>query len=204
MCKIVSLLLFCLVSFSMSAQSSKVAVSYELCKDDMMRELMDFQDIRYYQVFIKGDFSGKMCNLVMVHCRDGQLSYDSPVRFQEKDSIIQLTYFAQSIDRDTVKMSLKSKAIHSTSKQDIKNCKSHILMETLTEEPLTTADTIPVIAYTTGLEQKFMFDGKPVIGIDYCGLRFAKVNPKEWPEKYGVKDFVYYIIYFEPFDMGKE
>lgn len=48
MCKIVSLLLFCLVSFSMSAQSSKVAVSYELCKDDMMRELMDFQDIRYY------------------------------------------------------------------------------------------------------------------------------------------------------------
>ena len=52
--------MFCLVSFSMSAQSSKVEVSYELCKDDMTRELMDFQDIRYYQVFIKGDFSGKM------------------------------------------------------------------------------------------------------------------------------------------------
>ena len=56
MCRIFTFLLFCLVSFSMSAQSSKVEVSYELCKDDMTRELMDFQDIRYYQVFIKGDF----------------------------------------------------------------------------------------------------------------------------------------------------
>ena len=163
----------------------------------MTRELMDFQDIRYYQVFIKGDFSGKMCNLVMVHCRDGQLSYDEPIRFQEKDSTIRLTYFAQSIDSDTAKISLKSKAVHSTRKYDVKNCKSHILMETYTEAPLTTADTIPVIAYTTGLVQNFMFEGKPVTGIDYCGLRFAKVNPKEWSEKYGVKDFVYYIIYFE-------
>ena len=188
----------------MSAQSSKVEVSYELCKDDMTRELMDFQDIRYYQVFIKGDFSGKMCNLVMVHCRDGQLSYDEPIRFQEKDSTIRLTYFAQSIDNDTAKISLKSKAVHSTRKYDVKNCKSHILMETYTEAPLTTADTIPVIAYTTGLVQNFMFEGKPVTGIDYCGLRFVKVNPKEWSDKYGVKDFVYYIIYFEPFDIGKE
>ena len=77
-------------------------------------------------------------------------------------------------------------------------------METYTETPLTTADTIPVIAYTTGLVQSFMFEGKPVTGIDYCGLRFAKINPEKWPEKYGVKDFVYYIIYFEPFDTGKE
>lgn len=204
MCRIFTFLLFCLVSFSMSAQSSKVEVSYELCKDDMTRELMDFQDIRYYQVFIKGDFSGKMCNLVMVHCRDGQLSYDEPICFQEKDSTIRLTYFAQSIDSDTAKISLKSKAVHSTRKYDVKNCKSHILMETYTEAPLTTADTIPVIAYTTGLVQNFMFEGKPVTGIDYCGLRFAKVNPKEWSDKYGVKDFVYYIIYFEPFDIGKE
>ena len=157
MCRIFTFLLFCLVSFSMSAQSSKVEVSYELCKDDMTRELMDFQDIRYYQVFIKGDFSGKMCNLVMVHCRDGQLSYDEPIRFQEKDSTIRLTYFAQSIDSDTAKISLKSKAVHSTRKYDVKNCKSHILMETYTEAPLTTADTIPVIAYTTGLVQNFMF-----------------------------------------------
>ncbi len=204
MCSVFTFLLFCLISFSMSAQSSKVEVSYELCEDDMIRELMDFQEIRYYKVFVKGDFSGKMCNLVMVHCRDGKFSYDKPVRFQEKDSVIQLTYFAQSVDADTSKISLKSKAIHSTSKYDVKNCKSHILMETYTETPLTTTDTIPVIAYTTGLIQSFMFEGKPVTGIDYCGLRFAKVNPEKWPEKYGVKDFVYYIIYFDPFDTGKE
>ncbi|WP_370861057.1 hypothetical protein [Parabacteroides faecis] len=205
MCRIWIFLVFCLASLLASAQSSKVEVSYELCEDDMIRELMDFQEIRYYKVFVKGDFSGKMCNLVMVHCRDGKFSYDNkPVRFQEKDSVIQLTYFAQSVDADTSKISLKSKAIHSTSKYDVKNCKSHILMETYTETPLTTADTIPVIAYTTGLVQSFMFEGKPVTGIDYCGLRFAKINPEKWPEKYGVKDFVYYIIYFEPFDTGKE
>lgn len=204
MCRIFTFLLFCLVSFSISAQSSKVEVSYSLCEDDMMRELMDFQGIRYYQVFIKGDFSGKMCNLVMVHCTDGQLSYDKPIRFQEKDSVIKLTYFAQSIDNDTTKISLKSKVMNSTRKYGIKNGGNHILMETFPAVPLTIADTIPVIAYTTGLEQKFMLDGKAVTSIDYCGLRYANVDPKEWTEKYGIKDFVYYMIYFEPFDTEKD
>ena len=45
MCSVFTFLLFCLISFSMSAQSSKVEVSYELCEDDMIRELMDFQEI---------------------------------------------------------------------------------------------------------------------------------------------------------------
>ena len=41
-----------------------------------------------------------------------------------------------------------------------------------------------------------MFEGKPVTGgliiVDYV---FAKVNPKEWSDKYGVKDFLFIISF---------
>lgn len=54
-------------------------------------------------------------------------------------------------------------------------------------------DTIPLVAYATGIVKKFDFgNGQILDGFDICGLRFSKVKPYDWKEKYGLDDYIYF------------
>ncbi len=56
-----------------------------------------------------------------------------------------------------------------------------------------TGDTIPLMAYTTGIPTKFDYgDGKVVEGVDICGLRYSKILPLEWQQKYDLPDYIYF------------
>ena len=48
---------------------------------------------------------------------------------------------------------------------------------------------IPIIRYTSGISVQG--------GIWFCGLRYSKVEPRKWYEKYGIDDYVYYTIRLE-------
>ena len=54
-------------------------------------------------------------------------------------------------------------------------------------------DTIPLMAYTTGIPQQFKIDGKLFKGYNICGLRYSKLHPSNWKEKYNdLPDFIYF------------
>lgn len=54
-------------------------------------------------------------------------------------------------------------------------------------------DTIPLVAYATGVPTKYdMGDGRILEGFNICGLRFSKVPPSQWGEKYNITDYLYF------------
>ena len=48
-------------------------------------------------------------------------------------------------------------------------------------------DTIPLMGYSQGIHKKF----KMGEGFDICGLRFSKLNPLKWKEKFNLSDYLY-------------
>ena len=55
------------------------------------------------------------------------------------------------------------------------------------------ADTIPLVAYTTGIPTKFdLGDGKTADGWYICGLRDSNVHPSQWKDRYHLPDYLYF------------
>lgn len=175
-----------------------ITVSYEFCTDPMLRKLITFQGIQYMSIQVHGVQKGKRCNLVRVDCKDGKLTYDTPLRFQAPDSAIIIEAFAQSVHPDTANIMLDLAGMSSARIYPVKSCKQHILMETLTDKTQHVTDTIPLFAYTTGKKEEFTYQGKKVTGTDFCGVRYSKTNPGEWKDKFGITDYFYYILCFDP------
>lgn len=71
---------------------------------------------------------------------------------------------------------------------------NHVLMQTYPEAGVSVADTIPVIAYTTGILHKVKHGDAVYDAVDYCGLRDSRTHPREWYAKYGIEDFIYYDV----------
>jgi hypothetical protein len=69
----------------------------------------------------------------------------------------------------------------------------YILMETLPPTPYTTSDEINLVAYTTGIKR--IHQGMDAY--DFCGLRYAKTDPKQWQEKFKLPRFVYFSLRLE-------
>lgn len=54
-------------------------------------------------------------------------------------------------------------------------------------------DTIPLVGYSTGIPQKFKLgNGQIYDGFHICGIRFSKINPYNWKEKYDLPDYLYF------------
>ena len=54
-------------------------------------------------------------------------------------------------------------------------------------------DTIPLVAYTTGIPKKYdLGNGNEIESWDICGLRYSKVPPLEWQKKYDLPDYIYF------------
>ncbi len=53
-------------------------------------------------------------------------------------------------------------------------------------------DTIPLMAYTTGIPMKKKVGDKVYSGYYICGVRYSKVHPSEWKEKYNLPDYIYF------------
>ena len=70
-------------------------------------------------------------------------------------------------------------------------------METYPAIKQTKEETIPLIAFTEGTPQIFEIAGRKLEGLDYCGVRDAKIHPSRWFEKFHIKDYVYFEIEFQ-------
>ena len=70
-------------------------------------------------------------------------------------------------------------------------------METYPAIKQTKEETIPLIAFTEGERGTWERNGFTLEGIDYCGVRDAKIHPSRWFEKFHIKDYVYFEIEFQ-------
>ncbi len=54
-------------------------------------------------------------------------------------------------------------------------------------------DTIPLVGYATGIPVKYDLGGGKIVDAYYvCGIRFSKVQPYNWKDKYDLSDYLYF------------
>lgn len=189
--------LLLLVSSFVWAQDT-ISVSYTSTEDMFMKKIMEFQGIEGFEVNVKGTVKDMPYKLFMVRCKNGQverkeLAKDIPC---EMDSVAQFYFFAQPESKDTLHLGCSYRVgldLHIPIMT-----KDHILMETLPVKAYTVKDRIPLITYTSGSAIKFTFNGQTVEGISYCNVRFSKIHPSEWYQKFGLKDYFYIELEFFP------
>ncbi|MBP7379091.1 MAG: hypothetical protein ACLTXP_18225 [Odoribacter splanchnicus] len=194
--------LFLLFSFGIFAQN-QVRISY-VSPDSIPSatlDLMDFLDIKYMKMKIHGDIKGKKWQLWVNESHEGKITSKSlfPYAFEFSDTLATFVFIAQD-QNDTLTLVCKTPRYSMPKTKyaiDTKNGTApptpYILMETLPPTPYTTSDEINLVAYTTGIKR--IHQGMDAY--DFCGLRYAKTDPKQWQEKFKLPRFVYFSLRLE-------
>ena len=194
--------LFLLFSFGIFAQN-QVRISY-VSPDSIPSatlDLMDFLDIKYMKMKIHGDIKGKKWQLWVNESHEGKITSKSlfPYAFELSDTLATFVFIAQD-QNDTLTLVCKTPRYSMPKTKyaiDTKNGTApptpYILMETLPPTPYTTSDEINLVAYTTGIKR--IHQGMDAY--DFCGLRYAKTDPKQWQEKFKLPRFVYFSLRLE-------
>ena len=194
--------LFLLFSFGIFAQN-QVRISY-VSPDSIPSatlDLMDFLDIKYMKIQIHGDIKGKKWQLWVNESHEGKITSKSlfPYAFEFSDTLATFVFIAQD-QNDTLTLVCKTPrysmpktkyAIDTT--DGTASPTPYILMETIPPTPYTTSDEINLVAYTTGIKR--IHQGMDAY--DFCGLRYAKTDPKQWQEKFKLPRFVYFSLRLE-------
>lgn len=194
--------LFLLFSFGIFAQN-QVRISY-VSPDSIPSatlDLMDFLDIKYMKIQIHGDIKGKKWQLWVNESHEGKITSKSlfPYAFEFSDTLATFVFIAQD-QNDTLTLVCKTprysmpKTKYAIDTKDgTASPTPYILMETLPPTPYTTSDEINLVAYTTGIKR--IHQGMDAY--DFCGLRYAKTDPKQWQEKFKLPRFVYFSLRLE-------
>ncbi len=186
---VLSILIF--VQIRLYAQA---VVSYKDCDDKMLKGLMDFQGIKYFEIILHGNIKGKEAILVGHVFKNGHetVYHDLPsIHLKNKRNSIQV--WAQATEGDSVKILLQTSSFGLSRYCAMRISDSPILMETYIPKDQK-PETIPIIAFTPGLKEEMIINGEKYARIDYCKLRDARVHPAEWKEKFGLLDYLYFEI----------
>jgi hypothetical protein len=183
--------LFLLFSFGIFAQN-QVRISY-VSPDSIPSatlDLMDFLDIKYMKMKIHGDIKGKKWQLWVNESHEGKITSKSlfPYAFEFSDTLATFVFIAQD-QNDTLTLVCKTPRYSMPKTKyaiDTKN-------GTAPPTPYTTSDEINLVAYTTGIKR--IHQGMDAY--DFCGLRYAKTDPKQWQEKFKLPRFVYFSLRLE-------
>lgn len=192
------LVFLALCPFIASAQN-RVEISY-VSPDSIsetMRDIMDFQDIKYMKIKVHGDIKGKKWKLWAneVHGEKMKSGLVFPHAFEFSDTLATFTFIAQD-KNDTVKITCKTPRYTSPKRYAICTANGteyptpYILIETIPSQPYTTMDEIKLVAYASGIR----------LGIgqySFCDLRNAQTDPKQWQVKYEIPRFVYFSLRLE-------
>ena len=194
--------LFLLFSFGIFAQN-QVRISY-VSPDSIPSatlDLMDFLDIKYMKIQIHGDIKGKKWQLWVNESHEGKITSKSlfPYAFELSDTLATFVFIAQD-QNDTLTLVCKTprysmpKTKYAIDTKDgTASPTPYILMETIPPTPYTTSDEINLVAYTTGIKRIH----RGMDAYDFCGLRYAKTDPKQWQEKFKLPRFVYFSLRLE-------
>ena len=180
---------------------SSISMEYKMVEDEDLYRLMDFLDVYRLDVKVIGEgLKGREFRVVTVTCKDSVFTETGGERggiiVSADSDTLDFIFFARQTCPDTVLLSWTGEGAVYKNKLTVPQSTHPILMETYSDRAYTAKDSIPIMAYSTGQPLEFEMNGEKQTFIDYCGLRDAKVHPKEWPAKYGIRDFVYFYIIF--------
>lgn len=176
-----------------------ITISYQLLKNDdpMVKEYTSQEPQYAFDVTLQGNIKDTPYKLYQVHVKEGNIERtEIPHDKVCLADNIQHFFFASTMEgKDKVRITCKHQV-----KDELQitipayRC---ILMETYPTIKQTKDETIPLIAFTEGTYRIFERDGVKLEGLDYCGVRDAKLHPSQWFEKFNIKDYVYFEIDFQ-------
>lgn len=182
-------LLFCLPS--VFAQSDRVKLKYvEPPGDEVI--------MYHYGVKLSGPFQNKYGTIRMVHCVKGETTVTvlNEKPFALTDTVQFLDFQAHPYKRDSVRISILP-AIADEIQLKMEDTLHDILMETFSEKGYILTDTIPIMAFSTGVKYKTISEGKEVEGISLCNLRNARKHPSKWYELFDIQNYIYFELLIE-------
>ncbi len=137
----------------------------------------DSLDAKFYAVWMT-NYSGDEATRILV----GYV----PV---EPDST-RITISAMAKDSLNVKVNIVGSSRQTVS---LPATSSHSLVGCGSERIYNTCDTIPLMAYTTGIPTKYRLGNGDMIDAFYvCGIRDTKEHPSRWKQLYRLPDFLYF------------
>lgn len=173
-----------------------VTVSYERLGGEL-REVLDFQRTGYLRAVLRGDFGGSEFTLTEVTCRDGAfVSRDvaipgRPMRIPDSDSSLRIAFLSREIGPDSVQVGVNLPwfGYRGGFSHAPEFSGSFLLLEPAAlagcdpqnrPREYTTRDTIPVVAYTTGIPRTGGFGEEQTRYFDVCSLRDDRTEPRGW------------------------
>ena len=148
---------------------------------------------------LHGKFQRMTVRIRMVCMRDGQPHYTllNEEGYTLPDTVAQLRVAVEPLHSKSVRFILQldslSPIVQETEASDVLYS---ILMETFPNRPLTTADTIPLLAYTHGILHTYVIDGKELQGGSYCDVRDAKLPPVVWRDTFDMPEYIWFDCLF--------
>ena len=176
-----------------------ITISYELLKNDaeIVKASIDEEPQYAFDVIINGNLNNTPYKLYQVHVKEGKAERTEIQTEQTCFANDNQHFLFASIyeKKDTVRIICKHQEKHDL-RISVPVLRS-ILMETYPIIKQTKDETIPLIAFTEGTPKNFEINGIQVKGLDYCGVRDAKIHPSRWFEKFNIKDYAYFEIEFQ-------
>lgn len=176
-----------------------ITISYQLLKNDdpMVKEYTNQEPQYAFNVSLQGNIKNTPYKLYQVHVKEENIERTEIV--QKKPCLtdsIQHFFFASIMEgKDNVRIICNHQEKNEL--QITIPAYQCILMETYPAIKQTKDDTIPLIAFTEGFYHVFERNGVTFEGLDYCGLRDAKLHPSQWFKKFNIKDYVYFELKFQ-------
>ncbi|MDE5711280.1 hypothetical protein [uncultured Bacteroides sp.] len=153
--------------------------------------MQDFND--GFEVIVKGNLKDKFYKLYIVRCHENkaerkELCSKVPCR---ADSV-QCLFLSKPLSKDTIQLCCKYREEVNINLPAL--LIPQILMETYPSKTYFDTDCLPIMAFTTGTEKKFLIDGEYHSGLSFCDVRNSKTHPSEWYEKFNIKDYIYFEL----------
>ena len=161
---------------------SSISLEYTMVEDEDLFRLMDFLDVYRLDVKIIGEgLEGREFRVITAICQDSVFTEKGADGYSlsAQSDTLDFTFFARQTSPDTVKISWTGGGAMFEDELPAPESSHPILMETYSTGPLTTGDTVPIMAYSPGQTVEVEMFGQKGSYIDYCGLRDAKVHPRE-------------------------
>lgn len=162
-----------------------------------IRTIAQLQQIHILENTITGRFSGRHYTLNIVRSLDGKEERKPLGEYACASDTLRFHIASQPADTDSVQFTMPTPTGLVACKHAIGDAAQCILMETYPQDTLTTADTIPVMAFSPGKTLEFSLpDGQIVRGMHYCSVRDGHLAPSEWHEQFGLQDYIWFELNF--------
>lgn len=183
-------------SLCVFAQNERITVRFEYPEDDYVLYLNRFLNIGMIKTEIIGDSLANKCyDIDLVVCRNGEfekVNLTENINFISSSDTISFYFISQPLSQDKVKMEFYGSLGH---KEEIEiDTRNALLIEPENNAGYSYEENIPIMTFSPGIIQELEINGKVLQGMDVCGIRYSEIQPSQWHDKFGIKNYLYFEL----------